>query len=126
VAAAAAQAQQQRQPQATYPQSAGAAGPGVNKGTALPHTSSTGAPLSKYMMNTHGAGAGFRPGVAGSASTGSMLNPALNAKVACSGEPTCGFGSVAKVVVNLAVSGVHGSGSSGNIAALNAQMHRSK
>lgn len=127
-AAAAAQAQQQRQQQqqVAYPHLSGAAA-AASKGLP-PHTASSGAPPSKYMMTTHGAGGAgqFRPGVASSTSSGSMLNPALSAKVASSGEATCGFGSVAKVVVNIAVSGVHGSGSSGNVNALSSQMHRTK
>jgi hypothetical protein len=82
------------------------------------------APVNKFTMGSHGgvAGGQYRPGAPGSSSTGNMLNAALSNKVVSAGQPSCGFSSVAKVVVNLAPT-VQTSGSSGNISAM---MHRPK
>ena len=111
------QVQQQRQ----APALTAAVGGGLNKigsHQAMP-------PASKYNMPMHGGA--YRPGGA-SASTGNMLNAALSSKVTSTGQPSCGFGSVAKVVVNLAAasSGLHGSGSSSNISAMNSHLHKPK
>lgn len=83
---------------------------------------SSAAPFNRMTPGHAGAAGQYRPGVGGSASTGNMLNAALSSKVNSSGETSCGFSSVAKVVVNIAPS-VHASGSSGNMSAM---LHRPK